>query len=121
MASSGGRSSRVTEGIVLCQREAVWIGGRGEPSYALLARETAAVRIGGSCDDAARVRYVRLYTGGDGQARFEDLEFTLASTEFAPPAPPVNVSEPLDASTFMVLHRRRGGLTRSIPHPHANS
>jgi mannose-6-phosphate isomerase-like protein (cupin superfamily) len=63
------------------------------------------------------VRYVRLYTGGDGQARFEDSEFTLAPTEFAPPAPPVNVSEPVSASAFMVLRSPAGWTDAEHPAP----
>ena len=63
------------------------------------------------------MRYVRLYTGEDGQARFEDLEFTLAPTEFSPPAPPVNVSDPLGASAFMVLCTPAGWTDAEHPAP----
>jgi len=63
------------------------------------------------------VRYVRLYTGEDGQARFEDREFTLAPTEFSPPAPPVNVSDPLGASAFMVLCTPAGWTDAEHPAP----
>jgi hypothetical protein len=63
------------------------------------------------------MRYVRLYTGEDGQARFEDLEFTLAAQEFAPPAPPVNLSEPVGASAFMVLRSPAGWTDTAHPAP----
>jgi mannose-6-phosphate isomerase-like protein (cupin superfamily) len=63
------------------------------------------------------MRYVRLYTGEDGRARFEDLEFTLAAQEFAPPAPPVNVSEAISASAFMVLRSPTGWTDAAHPAP----
>jgi hypothetical protein len=63
------------------------------------------------------LRYVRLYTGDEGQARFEDLEFGLAPTEFSPPAPPVNVSEPIGASAFMVLRCPAGWTDAEHPAP----
>jgi mannose-6-phosphate isomerase-like protein (cupin superfamily) len=65
----------------------------------------------------ATVRYVRLYTGDDGQAQFEDLEFTLAPQEFAPPAPAVDVSEPVEASAFMVLRSPAGWTDAAHPAP----
>jgi hypothetical protein len=63
------------------------------------------------------LRYVRLYTGDEGQARFEDLEFTLVPTEFSPPAPPVNVSAPIGASAFMVLRSPAGWTDAMHPAP----
>jgi quercetin dioxygenase-like cupin family protein len=63
------------------------------------------------------VKYVRLYTGDDGQARFEDLEFTFAPRDFAPPAPPVNVSEPVEASAFMMLRFQAGWTDAAHPAP----
>jgi quercetin dioxygenase-like cupin family protein len=63
------------------------------------------------------VRYLRVYTGDDGRARFEDLAFALASKEFAPPAPPVNVSKPVEASAFMVLRSPAGWTDGAHPAP----
>src|SRR2546429_2454112 len=63
------------------------------------------------------VKYVRLYAGDDGQARFEDLEFTFAPRDFAPPAPPVNVSEPVEASAFMMLRLPAGWRDAAHPAP----
>lgn len=65
----------------------------------------------------ATLRYLRVYAGDDEQARFEDLEFTLAPKEFAPPAPPVNVSEPVEASAFMVLRSPAGWTDAAHPTP----
>jgi hypothetical protein len=63
------------------------------------------------------MRYVRLYSAEDGQARFEDLDFTLVAREFAPPAPPVEVSDPLDASAFMTLRSPAGWTDAAHPAP----
>jgi quercetin dioxygenase-like cupin family protein len=38
------------------------------------------------------MQYVRIYTGSDGETHFEDLEVELAEVDFAPPAPPVQLS-----------------------------
>ena len=36
--------------------------------------------------------YTRLYTDEDGESHFEDAQFDLALTEYAPPAPPLLLS-----------------------------
>ena len=38
------------------------------------------------------MQYVRIYTDSEGGSRFEDLEVELAEVNFAPPAPPVQLS-----------------------------
>jgi hypothetical protein len=63
------------------------------------------------------MRYVRLYTDDDGQSRFEDLDFTFAPSDFAPPAPPLDVSEPVDASAFMLLRAPAGWTDPMHPTP----
>jgi hypothetical protein len=45
------------------------------------------------------VKYTRLYADAQGESHFEDLEVELTSTEFAPQAPP------LDLSTFFPAQR----------------
>jgi hypothetical protein len=39
------------------------------------------------------VKYTRLYTDADGESHFEDAEVSFNSVDFAPPAPPIDVSE----------------------------
>ena len=39
------------------------------------------------------VKYVRVYEDSTGEPHFEDLEIEFTSVDFAPPAPPLNVSE----------------------------
>ena len=69
-----------------------------------------------TCDDPA-MRYVRLHSGADGRARFEDLEFTFVPRDFAPPAPLVNVSEPVGASAFMMIRLPVGWKDAAHPAP----
>ena len=38
------------------------------------------------------MQYVRVYADPDGESHFEDVEVPLTSVNFAPPAPPVNLS-----------------------------
>ena len=44
---------------------------------------------------------VRIYTGSDGETHFEDLEMKLEEVNFAPPAPPVLLSEANAATQWM--------------------
>jgi hypothetical protein len=44
------------------------------------------------------MRYVRLYAGPDGESHFEDVEVALTPVDFAPPAPPLNISAFLPAA-----------------------
>jgi quercetin dioxygenase-like cupin family protein len=47
------------------------------------------------------MQYVRVYTGSDGETHFEDLEMELKEVNFAPPAPPVQLSEANAAKQWM--------------------
>jgi hypothetical protein len=48
-------------------------------------------------------KYVRLYTDGNGESHFEDLELALAPVDFAPPAAPLNIAQfhPTAESTWV--------------------
>lgn len=63
------------------------------------------------------VKYVRLYTDENGHSRFEDLEFAFAARDFAPPAPPLDVSNPIDASAVMMLRAPAGWADPAHPSP----
>ena len=49
------------------------------------------------------VKYVRIYSGPDGESHFGDGEMALADTNFAPPAPPFGVSEVETARGWQVV------------------
>lgn len=52
--------------------------------------------------------YVRIYAGPDGETHFEDLQMTFELKHFAPPAPPISVSEAF-ATRGMALLSSPGG------------
>ncbi len=39
----------------------------------------------------------RLYADAEGESHFQDIEFDMASIQFAPPAPALDISDPLEA------------------------
>ena len=39
------------------------------------------------------MRYVRLYADPDGESHFEDVDVALEAADFAPPAPPLHLSD----------------------------
>jgi hypothetical protein len=51
--------------------------------------------------------YSRLYSGADGESHFEDIEIDLASTEYAPPAPPLDLSSFTPATQFGFMRAGR--------------
>lgn len=63
------------------------------------------------------MRYTRLFNDEQGIARFESLEFDLAERVFAPSAPPLDVSDPVTASGFMVLRSPAGWTDPAHPAP----
>lgn len=49
------------------------------------------------------MQYVRLYADAAGESHFEDVQVQLFPVNFAPPAPPMDISAPIQASQFMFL------------------
>jgi len=49
------------------------------------------------------VKYSRLYADAEGDSHFEDVEVSLAASDYAPPAPPINVSDPCPARQLIFL------------------
>jgi quercetin dioxygenase-like cupin family protein len=64
-----------------------------------------------------KVEYVHLFNSDDGRARFEDLAFEFAPSNFAPLAPPVDVSDSVLASAFMMLRIPAGWTDSAHPAP----
>ena len=46
------------------------------------------------------MKYSRLFSDGEGETHFEDLEINLESVDYAPPAPPFMVSELRSATHY---------------------
>jgi hypothetical protein len=49
------------------------------------------------------VKYVRMYADASGESHFEDVEMPLAPVDFAPSAPPMNVSAFVQAAAYGFL------------------
>ncbi len=47
---------------------------------------------------AEAVACVRLYTDGSGESHFEDIAFDMSSVQYAPPAPALDISDPIGTS-----------------------
>jgi hypothetical protein len=63
------------------------------------------------------VRYTRIYNDDDGQTRFDDGEISFTSADFAPPAPPLDVSAAVPAREMMFIRFRAGWTDPTHPAP----
>ena len=61
------------------------------------------------------VQYVRIYADDDGESHFEDVDVALSLVEFAPPAPPLWVSDWKPAERVGFVSGTSGW--RGDPHP----
>jgi hypothetical protein len=46
------------------------------------------------------MRYTRVYADGNGESHFEDIEVEMKAIDFAPPAPPLDLSDFAEATQF---------------------
>ncbi len=46
------------------------------------------------------MKYVRVYADQNGESHFEDIEIEFSPVDFAPPAPPINISSFTPANRF---------------------
>ena len=61
--------------------------------------------------------YPRLYADAGGESHFADIEIDLASTEYAPPAPPLDLSVFTPATEFRFLRAPAGWASDWHPSP----
>ena len=52
--------------------------------------------------------YVRLYSDASGESHFDDVEIDLASTDYTPSAPPLNLSAITNAAHFRFMEAPAG-------------
>lgn len=64
------------------------------------------------------MKIVRLLSDADGTSHFEDLEVALAPSVYAPPAPPIEVSERIPASRAVLFSMPAGWFGDWHPTPH---
>src|SRR5262245_19655324 len=62
------------------------------------------------------MRYTRVYND-DGGTRFEDCETTFAASDFAPPAPPIDVSTAVPVRELVFLRFAAGWSDPAHPAP----
>jgi quercetin dioxygenase-like cupin family protein len=63
------------------------------------------------------MRFTRIYCAGDGTAGFEDGDIPFAPAEFAPPAPPLDVSPAVPAREMLCIHFPAGWTDPAHPSP----
>ena len=63
------------------------------------------------------MRYIRVYNGDDGAARFEDREVEFAGSVFAPPAPPLDVSTAVPVGELLFIRFAAGWTDPAHPAP----
>jgi hypothetical protein len=66
------------------------------------------------------ITYSRLYPDAEGESHFEDIEINLASTEYAPPAPPLDLSSFTPATQFGFMRAPAGWSSDWHPSPSRN-
>jgi quercetin dioxygenase-like cupin family protein len=49
------------------------------------------------------MKYMRLFAGSDGESHIEEVEAELAPVEYAPPAPPIDISAPVDTAATVFV------------------
>jgi quercetin dioxygenase-like cupin family protein len=63
------------------------------------------------------MKYFRLYADAAGESRFEDMETSFESVDFAPPAPAVLLTEPEEAARFVFIELPLGWTGPAHPSP----
>lgn len=49
------------------------------------------------------MKYMRLYAGADGESHVQEMTAEFAPVEYAPPAPPIDVSAPVAAARYVMV------------------
>jgi len=65
------------------------------------------------------LRYLHLYTGGDGDTHFEDAELEFSERDYRPPAPLLFVSHAFDANGLQFVKLPGGWTGEAIQVPKA--
>ena len=61
-----------------------------------------------SIEVADPLLYVRIYADAEGESHFESCELPFTLVDFAPPAPPISVSEAMAADSLAVISSPAG-------------
>ena len=49
------------------------------------------------------MQYLRLYADAEGESHVEEIDVSYTPLNYAPPAPPIDFSEPTDASRYVMV------------------
>ncbi len=63
------------------------------------------------------MEYTRIYADGDGETHFEDVSVPLSPADFAPPAPPLDISVPGEAERTVFARVPAGWYGEAHPTP----
>lgn len=63
------------------------------------------------------MRYDRIYSSSDGESHFDEVHVELVEAEYAPPASPLNVSEPVKAERALFFSAPSTWIGDSHPTP----
>lgn len=76
--------------------------------FTLLAGANTDVVAQENIPVAEPLKYTRLFADSSGASHFEDLEFTFTLVDFAPPAPPISISEVFETDKVFVISSPSG-------------
>ena len=62
-------------------------------------------------------KYWRLYADDAGESHFEEVETKLTPVVYAPPAPPLDISDPTEAARYIMLRFPPGWADDAHPSP----
>jgi hypothetical protein len=63
------------------------------------------------------VKYVRIYSDSSGASRLEEHAFSFDQRDYAPPGPPLNVTDVQNASSFLIARMPKGWSDDAHPAP----
>lgn len=63
------------------------------------------------------MRYHRIYSDSEGESHFGETDLELVEAEYAPPAPPLHVSEPVTAERALFFRAPQGWIGDFHPSP----
>ncbi len=63
------------------------------------------------------MKFLRLYAGEDGESHVEELDVAYTPVEYAPPAPAIDLSEPVDAARYVMMRFPAGWDSGLHPSP----
>jgi len=63
------------------------------------------------------IKCTRLFSDESGENHFEDIEIDMSSMQYAPPAPALDISEPIDATQFFWFRFPKGWQDAAHPSP----